>query len=307
MPPSDLIAELTTRASQEGANTGLWPGLTIYRYTKPTQPPRQDVQLLSIGIVAQGRTTVTTLDKQYPCGQSDYLILSNGLHFQTHILQASPSEPFLSVALQLEPTIVRKVAADMLDRRSTPVPDDDTHEQRIVSALDDELHCSVVGFLRSLSAAPDRRVLAPLRLQEMVYRLLQREQSGRILSIAAEQSSGNPVDAALTYLNAHLASPLTVTKLAEQVGLGTSAFTRSFRKVTGRSPYQFIKEARLNHARELLLQDRSIVADVARKVGYASVSHFTKEFRIRFGTTPKQYADEHALRHELRATRSDTR
>ena len=40
MPASGgaLIAELSRRARLEGGNTGVWPGLTIYRFTSPTGP-----------------------------------------------------------------------------------------------------------------------------------------------------------------------------------------------------------------------------------------------------------------------------
>ena len=38
----DLVAELASTATQAGPNTGLWPGLTIYRFT---------------GLAAQGRIT----------------------------------------------------------------------------------------------------------------------------------------------------------------------------------------------------------------------------------------------------------
>jgi hypothetical protein len=45
----------------------------------------------------------------------------------------------------------------------------------------------------------DRRVLAPLYLQGMVYRVLQREQLARLLAIAAAESATNPVSAVLDY------------------------------------------------------------------------------------------------------------
>jgi hypothetical protein len=34
----DLVAELASIATQAGPNTGLWPGLTIYRFTAPAGP-----------------------------------------------------------------------------------------------------------------------------------------------------------------------------------------------------------------------------------------------------------------------------
>jgi hypothetical protein len=42
-----LIAELSRRASQEGGNTGAWPGLTIYRFTSPVGPAWEEIQFVS--------------------------------------------------------------------------------------------------------------------------------------------------------------------------------------------------------------------------------------------------------------------
>lgn len=304
----DLIAELAAGAPNEGANVGLWPGLSIYRYSEPTEPRWEEIQSLSLGVIARGRKLVIADGSQYVYDQFSYLVISSYLHFQCQILEASPQEPFLSLVLQIEPALVRKISADMLERRGVAVPRlmnrSDHIDKCMVSALDDELMDSVLRFLRSLAAEPDRRVLAPLYQQEMVYRVLQREQSARLLQIAAQQAAGNPVAGALSYIAAHLAEPLTVTTLAEQVNLSTSAFSQLFRQVAGRSPYQFVKEMRLDRARELLLEGRLGVVDVSRTVGYTSASHFIKEFRGRFGTTPRDYADTQRLSRDLHAARN---
>jgi AraC-like DNA-binding protein len=303
----DLILELAARAPNEGANAGLWPGLSIYRYSEPTEPHWEEIQSLSLGVIARGRKAVMADDAHHVYDQFSYLVIGNYLQFECQILEASPQEPFLSLVLQIEPALVRKVSADMMERCGVAVPPvtdrSDNIDRCAVSTLDDELMGSLLRFLRALEAEPDRRVLAPLYLQEMVYRVLQREQSGRLLQIAAQQAAGNPLAAALTYIAAHLAEPLTVTTLAEQVSLSTSAFSQLFRQVTGRSPYQYVKGMRLNRARELLLEGRLGVADVSRAVGYTSASHFIKEFRGRFGTTPRGYADANRLSRDLRVFR----
>jgi len=126
-----------------------------------------------------------------------------------------------------------------------------------------------------------------------------------IQAIAAAESASNPVSAVLEYVRGHLSEPLTVADLAEQVSLSPSAFAHLFREVTGRSPYQFVKEIRLDKARELLIDGQLTVARVAQAVGYASVSHFISEFRGRFGVTPRTYSDAHALHRELRVQRDD--
>jgi AraC-like DNA-binding protein len=56
----------------------------------------------------------------------------------------------------------------------------------------------------------------------------------------------------------------------------------------GTSPYQFLKLLRLEHARDLLLENHT-VSEAAGRVGYASLSHFIREFKRYFGETPRSY------------------
>lgn len=298
----DLAAELTARAPRDGATAGLWPGLTIYRITEPSEPTWDDITSLSVCIIVQGRKVVETDGLRHVYDQYKYLVVRSNLHFRTQILDASPEEPFLAFVLRIDPALVRKVSADMIGPRVAPGDSRrvvrDT-EASAVSELDDELMSSVMRFLRSLSADTDRRVLAPLYLQEMVYRILQRDRYAQLLEIAVAQSTGNPVAAALQYIAANLAEPMTVDTLAEQVNLSPSTFTRRFREVTGRSPYQFVKETRLERARELLLEGNRTVAAVSAAVGYSTTSHFIKEFRERFGATPRNYPGVEGLRRGL--------
>ncbi|UMP07059.1 AraC family transcriptional regulator [Amycolatopsis sp. EV170708-02-1] len=304
----DLISELAARAPKVGGNDGGWPGLTIYRFHEPTEPTWEEIQSLSIGIVAQGRKAVMVEGSRYVYDPFHYLVLSSHLHFQAQILEASPRKPFLSFVLQVDPALVKKVSTDMLDRRTAagfpPVRMPNNPEKGLVSALDADLMCAVIRFLQSLSTGADRRVLSPMHLQEIVYRVLQREQFSRLLYIAAKQSGANPISAALTFVREHFSEPITVNDMAEQVSLSPSSFSHLFREVTGRPPYQFLKEIRLDRARELLIEGRLSVTDVSRAVGYSSASHFIKEFRSRFGTTPRAYVDAQSLGEQLQSART---
>lgn len=302
----DLVAELATAATQTGANTGLWPGLTIYRFTVPAGPTWEEIQSLSLCIVAQGRKAVTVDGQRYVYDPFHYLVLASHLHFQAEILEASVTRPFLSFVLQIDPALVRQVSGDMLERRTTTFRSREAEAQAVkqacVSALDSDLLGVVLRFLHATKTGTDRRVLAPLYLQELVYRVLQREQYARLLALAAAQAASNPVSAVLEYVRGHLSEPLTVADMADLVSLSPSAFAHLFRDVTGRSPYQFLKEMRLDRARELLVDGDLTVARISKDVGYASVSHFITEFRGRFGVTPRAYYDAHAVGRDLART-----
>src|ERR1700758_2050503 len=182
-------------ATEAGANTGVWPGLTFYRFAAPAGPTWEEIQSLSLCIVAQGRKAVTIGGETYLYDPFHYLVLASHLHFQAEILEASIGRPFLSFVLQIDPALVRQVSSDMLERRTTafrsrPVPEQ-ASPQACVSALDSDLLGVVLRFLRAIKTGTDRRVLAPLYLQELVYRVLQREQYARLLALAAAESASN--------------------------------------------------------------------------------------------------------------------
>ncbi len=114
---NDLAEELLARSYGDGANVGLWPGMTIYRYVEPTVPKWDEIQSLSVCIVAQGRKAVTADGHHYVYDQYQYLVLRSNLHFQSQILDATPDKPFLAFVLQIDPAVVRKVSAEMVGRR----------------------------------------------------------------------------------------------------------------------------------------------------------------------------------------------
>ena len=146
----ELIAELSARAPKVGANTGVWPGLTIYRFTGPIGPTWEEIQSLSLCIVAQGRKTVTLDGQTYTYDPFRYLVLGNHLHFQAEGLEASISRPFLSLVLQINPALVRQVSSDMLERRTTAFRSRETEalpvQPACISAMDTELLGVVMRF-----------------------------------------------------------------------------------------------------------------------------------------------------------------
>lgn len=296
MSSGDLIAELASRALAVGGNGGEWPGLTIYRFTEPAAPQWEEIQSMSLGIIAQGRKAVVVDGRRLVYDPFNYLVLADRLNFTAEIIEATARRPFLSFVLQIDPTTVRKIASDMVERQTALFPNDIVMPARersnaFVSTLDADMMSAVLRFLRAIRTPADRRVLAPMCVDELVYRMLQREQYNRLIELAARETAANPVSAVLSYVMNHLDETLSVAELADQANLSQSAFTRLFRGVTGRSPYQFVKEMRLNRSKELLVDGSHGVAQVSRMVGYSSVSHFITEFRDRFGATPGEWAD----------------
>lgn len=102
-----------------------------------------------------------------------------------------------------------------------------------------------------------------------------------------ERASG--IAAALDLIESQLDDPeLDVTRLAQAAGCAESTFSRRFRAATGWSPYRFLRERRLDRARERLFGGESI-AVIATRCGYRDAPHFIHSFRAAVGESPDRY------------------
>jgi AraC family transcriptional regulator len=93
------------------------------------------------------------------------------------------------------------------------------------------------------------------------------------------------VDRAKALMRAHYAEPLTLSRLAREVGMSLYHFARVFADLEGRPPHRFLQEVRLAQARARLRAGAS-VTDTCFAVGFGSLSHFVTTFRRRFGLRP---------------------
>jgi AraC family transcriptional regulator len=91
---------------------------------------------------------------------------------------------------------------------------------------------------------------------------------------------------ALEYIQDQLETDLTVSGIAQAVGLSPYHFTRLFKESTGQSPYQYVVEARVRKAKKLLTTGKFTISEVAYHLGFADQSHLTRHFKRVFGLPP---------------------
>jgi AraC family transcriptional regulator len=82
---------------------------------------------------------------------------------------------------------------------------------------------------------------------------------------------------------------VSLQEMANTAGLSTSYFNQMFRKSTGQAAHQFVLNARVEHAKELLRSPRLRVIDVAISCGFQTSQHFARVFRSVCAVTPTEY------------------
>lgn len=85
---------------------------------------------------------------------------------------------------------------------------------------------------------------------------------------------------------------LTLERLAREAGLSSYHFLRTFERLTGVTPHQYVLRARLREAAMRLASEPGKVLDLALDCGFGDVSNFNRAFRTEFGISPRAYRQQ---------------
>lgn len=103
------------------------------------------------------------------------------------------------------------------------------------------------------------------------------------------------VACAISYIANHYSEDLSAEVLASAVYLTPDYLSRLFKKATGKSISQYIRQYRMEKAKDALLHTRKKVIDIGIESGYPNYSYFCQSFREYFGSSPEKYRQEHTL------------
>lgn len=94
---------------------------------------------------------------------------------------------------------------------------------------------------------------------------------------------------ALRRIDRALNEELTLRSLAKEARLSPYHFLRTFELVTGLTPHQYIRRARLREAAARITAEPARILDIALDSGFCDVSNFNRAFRTEFGVSPRAY------------------
>jgi AraC-like DNA-binding protein len=245
----------------------------------------------SLIVTAQGLKRVELGGRTYTHGSSHYLLASVALPVVARVVEASEQTPCLALSLKLKMPIVR----ELLSREDIAVAPETAKGPAIaVGELTVELLDSFCRLMRLLDQPREISFLHELIEREIVFRVLQGPEGGRLRAIATSGDQSQRTARAIAWIKDNFARPLRVEDLAEVAGMGVSTLHHHFRALTAMSPLQYQKQIRLQEARARMTMHGLDAGSAALEVGYESASQFTREYKRLFGQTPMR--DSRAFR-----------
>lgn len=274
-------------------------GLHLSRSSLPLEP-LHGVIVPSVCVIAQGSKEVLLGESRYRYDPSHYLLVTVELPHVSQVLEASKEQPYLSLRLELAPTLVGSVILEAGHSSHSSPPGHADLRAMAVSRLDVHLLDAFVRLVRLLDSPAEAQVLLPLITREIIYRILVGEQGTRLRHLAILGGYTSSIARAVQRLHQDFDQPLRIEQLAQELGMSVSGLHHHFKAVTALSPLQFQKRLRLQEARRLMLGEDLDAASAAYRVGYHDASHFNREYKSLFGVPPMR--DVQRLREETLAS-----
>lgn len=193
------------------------------------------------------------------------------------------------VSLQFNPSLFEEIAASAAG----------TARFRFTAAMLPALKplSRPLAELEALAANAPGRNLDRMAVEELALQMAETAvdavAGGNARSNAPSPSDGRRVSRVLGHIEDHAAEPLDLAALAAIACMSKYHFLRSFRRIVGLTPHQYLLGLRLRQAARRLCSSTEPISSIAFDTGFGDLSTFNAGFRARFGTSPGNFRRAH--------------
>lgn len=104
------------------------------------------------------------------------------------------------------------------------------------------------------------------------------------------------VIAAIDYMNENYIVGVSCNELADIVKMNKFSFIRSFKSETGKTPYEYLLDLKIEKAKKMLKGNYDSITEISMMCGFSSHSHFTSTFKKKTGMSPTEYKKSFCLK-----------
>jgi len=290
-----LARLISAYAPHDGSFDLRIPGLIVSRISRVNKECVHALRVSSLCIVAEGAKTVIVGDEVYQYDASEMIVFSVALPVMAQVTKATPSSPYLSLRLELDPHKIAELVLKVYPRGLPPVQE---RNAVYLTPTDECVLNAAIRLMECLAHPGDAELLGPLVIDEILIRLLRSPIGVRVAQMGFAESSVQRIAKAISWLRENFSQPMKVDELAGMVHMSVSSFHEHFKAVASTSPLQYQKVLRLQEARRLMLSAMVDAGTASQRVGYLSPSQFSREYSRFFGSAPTR--DIARLRQETR-------
>lgn len=234
-----------------------------------------------LGFVISGRLSTVYKGKEMSVRKGEAVFVRKSQYLSYKKIGMAEGEPYESLLFALTNDLIREFLRmqkkDYSKKIEMPVPFFKIEPNAELRSFIKTMRAYLSG---NLSFQPE---LARLKVLEMLFVLTDAiPEVGNYLFQFSHPERSDLVKV----MENHYTTPAKVADFAYLAGRSVSSFKRDFQSVFNSSPAQWLREKRLNLARQLLLSSDKKITEICFEVGFENLSHFSRLFKEHFGYHP---------------------
>jgi len=253
----------------------------------------EDTQSASFHLVRRGECWVTSGDLQERLGPGDMVFVEPG---RNHVL--SGQKPRQEPQVEHSQTLLLCGYCEFTEETGTPlleifpsltiVREQEFLKNPWLKSTLDQLSTEYMSQRPGSELVVNK--LTEIVLVELIRINFGRDEKSKFIQALMDKQ----IAKALQQLHNNPHVTWTLEKMAGEVGMSRAAFAKRFKNLVGRPMFEYLTDLRVQRAKELLLETKLPLYEVASRVGYESDLAFTKTFKKRTGITPTRFRKQTA-------------
>nr|WP_297350397.1 AraC family transcriptional regulator [uncultured Caldimonas sp.] len=291
-----LLAAVRGLAREDGCHPLGAGGMRLYRYSRPMKFVKTQLLVPGLVLVLQGRKSAWIDRREWQYEPFNHLVMLREAVCRAAVVEATPSEPYLAIAVDLPVEALLKAAIAVREVGAGPAGSEAGRPATTVAHTDAETFDTVTRLVRTVVGPGGwEAALRPLILEELCVRLLSSCSAAALLGALAEPREARRILEVMRSMRLRSAEKLGVADWARETSMSPAHFSRRFRAVAGVAPMRYVRRCRLEAALLLMVEKHLSASEAGYQVGYESQAHFSREFKSAYGAPPAQYVAALAL------------
>lgn len=269
----------------EGINKTFLKNVKTYKASN-FEPLTNFIYDLCFVVVLQGKKIAHLNENTFVYDCDNYLVIPTTLPLkcETHI---SEDKPFLGIIVSIDKNKMYEVIYKINENECE---EKDTNLGIFSDSITDNIEDIINRLIEVLKSKEESEILGEQLIKELYYRIAKGKNAGFLYRMFSKSSNENKISEALKIIHEGDLN-IEISELAKEVDMSDSSFYNYFKEITSLTPLKYIKNIKLNKAKNLLLSGNYKIVEVSDMLGYISPSKFTRDFKNFFGVPPSKITE----------------
>lgn len=279
-----ILKQIDTLTTNEGLTHTFHKDIKLFKTStfKPRGPLLYDLALI---IVLQGEKIGYLPNTTLKYDANNYLVVPTTIPFECETI-ASKDEPFICISISIDKNVMYELINSFTKEDNQEIEESNlgVFSDKVTNEIED----IISRLLKTLQSKEETKILGDQLLRELYYRIAIGKNSNFLHKMFLNSNNEAKIAKTLKTIHDNYSQHLDIPTLARHEDMSVSSFHTHFKKITSYTPLQYIKNIRLNKAKDLITQENFQVNETASKVGYESTSQFSRDFKNYYGFPPKE-------------------